>query len=237
MLTRAVMGHGGLLLHHHRIGAAGARTLCQHSFLPISRASPASSPSMTTCPTFFLLRGRRLLYSWGIYVLVALTAAALIIFGGVTDRLHSALRCRRIHGLHALASRNGDATGSVRAMRRFACRQRLGSRGHGYHCRWLVLVRQIRTGRMDHRAPDCRHDPLDARPSHRHYVGVDRDHCSRPAHRSGSDQPTHRGAAHRPLRPDYREALSFGARHVLRYSLRARADRRRAGPDLPGMGD
>jgi hypothetical protein len=34
-----------------------------------------------------MLRGRRLLYSWGIYVLVALTAILLIIFGGVTDRL------------------------------------------------------------------------------------------------------------------------------------------------------
>jgi hypothetical protein len=38
-------------------------------------------------PHVFLLRGRRLLYSWGIYVLVALTALLLIVFGGVTDRL------------------------------------------------------------------------------------------------------------------------------------------------------
>jgi len=38
-------------------------------------------------PHVFTLRGRRLLYSWGIYVLVALTALLLIIFGGVTDRL------------------------------------------------------------------------------------------------------------------------------------------------------
>ncbi len=38
-------------------------------------------------PHVFSLRGRRLLYSWGIYVLVALTASLLILFGGVTDRL------------------------------------------------------------------------------------------------------------------------------------------------------
>jgi hypothetical protein len=38
-------------------------------------------------PHVFLLRGRRLLYSWGIYVLVVLTATLLIIFRGVTDRL------------------------------------------------------------------------------------------------------------------------------------------------------
>ena len=38
-------------------------------------------------PHVFTLRGRRLLYSWGIYVLVGLTALLLILFGGVTDRL------------------------------------------------------------------------------------------------------------------------------------------------------
>ena len=38
-------------------------------------------------PHVFLMRGRRLLYSWGIYVLVALTGLLLIVFGGVTDRL------------------------------------------------------------------------------------------------------------------------------------------------------
>lgn len=38
-------------------------------------------------PRVFTLRGRRLLYSWGVYALVLLTATLLIIFGGVTDRL------------------------------------------------------------------------------------------------------------------------------------------------------
>ena len=38
-------------------------------------------------PHVLTLRGRRLLYSWGIYVLVGLTAVLLILFGGVTDRL------------------------------------------------------------------------------------------------------------------------------------------------------
>jgi amino acid transporter len=38
-------------------------------------------------PNIFTLRGRRLLYSWGIYVLVLLTASLLILFRGVTDRL------------------------------------------------------------------------------------------------------------------------------------------------------
>jgi amino acid transporter len=38
-------------------------------------------------PHVFLLRGRRLLYSHGIYFLTGLTATILILFGGVTDKL------------------------------------------------------------------------------------------------------------------------------------------------------
>ena len=38
-------------------------------------------------PHVFLIRGRRLLYSHGIYALVSFTAVLLIVFGGVTDRL------------------------------------------------------------------------------------------------------------------------------------------------------
>jgi amino acid transporter len=86
MLTRAVMGHGwfyyltiGSILLVLALSANTAfadfprltRAIALHDFLP----------------HVFLLRGRRLLYSWGIYVLVGLTALLLIIFGGVTDRL------------------------------------------------------------------------------------------------------------------------------------------------------
>jgi amino acid transporter len=38
-------------------------------------------------PFSFMLRGRRLVYSWGIYTLAGLAGVLLIIFGGVTDRL------------------------------------------------------------------------------------------------------------------------------------------------------
>ena len=38
-------------------------------------------------PHVFLIRGRRLLYSYGIYALVGFSAILLIIFGGITDRL------------------------------------------------------------------------------------------------------------------------------------------------------
>ncbi|HEV3375468.1 MAG TPA: APC family permease [Candidatus Acidoferrum sp.] len=38
-------------------------------------------------PHVFSFRGRRLVYTWGILVLAALTCALLVLFGGVTDRL------------------------------------------------------------------------------------------------------------------------------------------------------
>lgn len=86
MLTRAVMGHGWF--YYVTIGsvllvlALSANT----AFADFPRLTRAIAND-NYMPHVFLLRGRRLLYSWGIYVLVALTALLLIVFGGVTDRL------------------------------------------------------------------------------------------------------------------------------------------------------
>ena len=86
MLTRAVMGQGWF--YYTTIGsillvlALSANT----AFADFPRLTRAIALN-NFLPHIFLLRGRRLLYSWGIYVLVALTAALLIIFDGVTDRL------------------------------------------------------------------------------------------------------------------------------------------------------
>ena len=86
MLTRAVMGHGAF--YYVTIGSVLL-------VLALSANTAfADFPRLTRIialddymPHVFLLRGRRLLYSWGIYVLVALTALLLVAFGGVTDRL------------------------------------------------------------------------------------------------------------------------------------------------------
>ncbi len=86
ILTRAVMGHGWF--YYLTIGsvlvvlALSANT----AFADFPRLTRAIAIN-NFMPHVFLLRGRRLLYSWGIYVLVALTALLLIIFRGVTDRL------------------------------------------------------------------------------------------------------------------------------------------------------
>lgn len=86
MLTRAVMGRGWF--YYTTIGsvllvlALSANTAFA-DFPRLTRAIALDS----YMPRVFLIRGRRLLYSWGIYVLVGLTALLLIIFGGVTDRL------------------------------------------------------------------------------------------------------------------------------------------------------
>jgi amino acid transporter len=86
MLTRAVMGHGWF--YYVTIGsvllvlALSANT----AFADFPRLTRAIAQN-DYMPHVFLLRGRRLLYSWGIYVLVFLTGSLLILFGGVTDRL------------------------------------------------------------------------------------------------------------------------------------------------------
>ncbi len=86
MLTRAVMGHGWFYY----------LTIASVLLVLVLSANTAFAdfPRLTRAiavdgymPRIFLIRGRRLLYSWGIYVLVALTALLLIVFGGVTDRL------------------------------------------------------------------------------------------------------------------------------------------------------
>jgi amino acid transporter len=86
MLTRAVMGHGGFyyvtIASVLLVLALSANT----AFADFPRLTRAIALN-NYMPHVFLLRGRRLLYSWGIYILVALTALLLIIFGGVTDRL------------------------------------------------------------------------------------------------------------------------------------------------------
>jgi len=86
ILTRAVMGHGWF----YYVTIASVLLVLALS----ANTAFADFPRLTRAialddymPHIFLLRGRRLLYSWGIYVLVALTALLLVIFGGITDRL------------------------------------------------------------------------------------------------------------------------------------------------------
>src|ERR1017187_3024005 len=86
MLTRAVMGHGWF----YYVTIASVLLVLALS----ANTAFADFPRLTRAialddymPHVFLLRGRRLLYSWGIYVLVALAAVLLIVFRGITDRL------------------------------------------------------------------------------------------------------------------------------------------------------
>jgi amino acid transporter len=86
MLTRAVMGHGWfyyLTIASVLLVLALSANTAFADFPRLTRAI-ANDDYM---PRIFLIRGRRLLYSWGIYVLVVLTALLLVVFGGVTDRL------------------------------------------------------------------------------------------------------------------------------------------------------
>ncbi|MGO8758349.1 MAG: APC family permease [Terracidiphilus sp.] len=86
MLTRAVMGQGWfyyLTIASVLLVLALSANTAFADFPRLTRAIALDD----YMPHIFLIRGRRLLYSWGIYVLVALTALLLVVFGGVTDRL------------------------------------------------------------------------------------------------------------------------------------------------------
>jgi amino acid transporter len=86
MLTRAVMGHGwfySLTIASVLLVLALSANTAFADFPRLTRAIAMDN----YMPHIFLIRGRRLLYSWGIYVLVALTALLLIASGGVTDWL------------------------------------------------------------------------------------------------------------------------------------------------------
>jgi len=86
MLTRAVLGRGWF--YYLTLGSVlVVLTLSANtSFADFPRLTRAIAGD-SYMPRMFLIRGRRLLYSWGIYVLVVFTALLLIVFGGVTDRL------------------------------------------------------------------------------------------------------------------------------------------------------
>ena len=180
MLTRAVMGHGWF----YYVTIASVLLVLALS----ANTAFADFPRLTRAialddymPRVFLLRGRRLLYSWGIYVLVALTALLLIVFGGITDRLIP---------LFAIGDGSADP-----------------DHDHG-HARRQAPLRP--------RGPRNR---------------------PRPPHRPRRRHRAHRGAAHRPLEPHLGEGAELCALHVQRYPLPARADQRRAGRDLQGLGE
>ncbi len=160
MLTRAVMGHGWF--YYMTIGsvllvlALSANT----AFADFPRLTRAIAGN-NYLPHVFLLRGRRLLYSWGIYVLVALTALLLIIFGGVTDRLIP------LYAIGAFMAFTLSQAGMVMHWRR----QRRSSVPHGDerpgrfcdgHHDIGGAGGEVRRRRMDHGAADCRHDRRDA---------------------------------------------------------------------------
>ena len=86
MLTRAVMGHGWfyyLTIAAVLLVLALSANTAFADFPRLTRAIAIDD----YMPHVFLLRGRRLLYSHGIYALVGFTALLLIVFQGVTDRL------------------------------------------------------------------------------------------------------------------------------------------------------
>jgi amino acid transporter len=74
-------------------------------------------------PHVFILRGRRLLFSHGIYALTGMTAVILIMFGGVTDRLIS------LYAIGAFLAFTLSQAGMVMHWRK----EGAGHKGRGWH--------------------------------------------------------------------------------------------------------
>jgi amino acid transporter len=85
-LIAAVMGHGWFYYTSIASILAVLALSANTSYADFPRLTRAIA-QRDYLPHLFTIRGRRLLYSYGIYALVGFTALLLIVFGGVTDRL------------------------------------------------------------------------------------------------------------------------------------------------------
>ncbi len=221
MLTRAVMGHGWF--YYVTIGAvllvlALSANTAFADFPRLTRAIALDN----YMPHVFMLRGRRLLYSWGIYVLVALTGMLLILFGGVTDRLIPLYAIGAFMAFTPVAGGHGDALEAQGEVDGAHVCERPGRRGHG-HYGDRRAGGEICGRRMDYGAADRGDDPADAHRASALQTGGPRNrfgpaHCSRRGERACGD------CADRPLEPHLREGPLVRAVDVERYSLRACGD-------------
>ena len=100
---------GPVLLRDHRLHPDRPRAFREHFIRGFPPDCAAPWPRMATCLYGFAVRGRRLVYSSGIYVVSILSAILLIVFGGVTDQPDTPVCDRSIPFLHPLASRDGRA--------------------------------------------------------------------------------------------------------------------------------
>ncbi len=210
MLTRAVMGHGWF--YYLTIGsvllvlALSANT----AFADFPRLTRAIAID-DYMPHVFLLRGRRLLYSWGIYVLVALTALLLIVFRGVTDRLIP------LFAIGAFMAFTLSQAGMVMHWKRQGGHPlRMFVNGLGAVATGItaivVLVAKFATGAWI-TAILIVAMILMMRSVKRHYVRVDRETaCDRPIAPAEITQPI--VVSPRPMEPHYRESHLIRALHV-----------------------
>ncbi len=174
-------------------------------------------------PHVFLLRGRRLLYSWGIYVLVALTAVLLILFRGVTDRLIP------LYAIGAFLAFTLSQAGMVVHWKRKGDMGRMLVNGLGAFATGIttlvVLVAKFAEGAWI-TALLVAVMILAMRAVNRHYLARSARDRPRPAHRSQRHCGADRGDADRPVEPHHGEGALVCAVDVERHPLRSRDERR-----------
>ncbi len=196
-----------------------ARAIANNGFLPHSLA----------------LRGRRLVYSQGVYALAFLAAVLLTIFGGVTDRLIP------LYAVGAFLAFTLSQAGMVihwRKAERRGCapqhvHQRPGRGGDRNHC-GRGADREIHGRRMDRGRPDSRDDRPDARgeaPLQPCGAGNQGRRADQDRHYSGADHLDPGGALERRLGKGSALRVAF----VEGYSHRTYRVRRRHRNPVPGL--
>ena len=162
-------------------------------------------------PLAFSLRGRRLVYSEGIYVLAALAGALLVIFGGVTDRLIP------LFAVGAFLAFTLSQAGMVFHWRRL----RRSRRGAKHVCQRTgsLRYRHYRAGRI---GSEIRRGRMDYGPAH-----------SRDTVRDGHGAPSLRPGGKRNRQSDSPGAEGFSARRWWWYRCNVGASWRKRLLGLP----
>jgi hypothetical protein len=156
---RPLDGGGGccrprrLLLRGHRVHSHRARAFGEHRLRRLPAPLPGHRAELVS-PRWLHVRGRRLVYTQGIWVLAFLSGTLLVIFGGVTDRL---IPLFAVGAFLAFTLSQAGMVAHWKRMKAGLAAQHRGERrrrrGHGHHGDRRAR-REVHSRRVDHRDSD-----------------------------------------------------------------------------------
>ena len=136
----AVAGRGVVLLRHDGRDPRRARVVGEHELRRFSARVRACSPLENYLPPTFARRGRRLVYTSGILLLVLVSGALLLVFGGVTDRLIPLFAIGAFAAFTLSQIGHGRALASLRRQARDALARRSTRSAHARRSSTLAVI-------------------------------------------------------------------------------------------------